>query len=134
MKPTLTLTPAELADIEHRLRERQQALRTEIKAHLRGSGDSGVIGLSSVPAETDDWGVGDELAARDIAEARQLLSALADVEGALGRLASGSYGECIDCGERIAAARLKAYPAATRCVECQSALERRESGPPATAV
>jgi phage/conjugal plasmid C-4 type zinc finger TraR family protein len=134
MKPTAMLTPAELAEIEHRLRERQAALRAEIKAHLKGSGDSGVIGLSSVPMETDDWGVGDELAARDIAETRQLLSALADVEGALGRLASGSYGECLDCGEPIAPARLKAYPAATRCVECQSALERRESGPPATAV
>jgi len=134
MKRIATPSAAELAEIEHRLRERQAALRAEIKAHLRGSGDSGVIGLSSVPNETDDWGVGDELAARDIAEARQLLAALADVEGALRRIAAGSYGECVDCGEPIAPARLEAYPAATRCVECQSALERRESGPPATAV
>jgi RNA polymerase-binding transcription factor DksA len=134
MKAQPNLTPAELAGIEQRLRERQLALRAEIKAHLRGTGDSGVVGLSSVPAETDDWGVGDELAARDIAEARQLLSALADVEGALARIAARSYGECIDCGERIAPARLKAYPAATRCVDCQGAYEKRESGPPLTAV
>jgi RNA polymerase-binding transcription factor DksA len=125
MKAQPNLTPAELAGIEQRLRERQLALRAEIKAHLRGTGDSGVVGLSSVPAETDDWGVGDELAARDIAEARQLLSAL---------IAARSYGECIDCGERIAPARLKAYPAATRCVDCQGAYEKRESGPPLTAV
>ena len=130
MKTTAALTSAQRSQIEQRLRERQAALRAEIKAHLRGTGDSGVVGLSSVPAETDDWGVGDELAARDIAEARQLLSALADVEGALGRIAAGSYGECADCGEPIAAARLEAYPAATRCIDCQGALERRESGPP----
>jgi RNA polymerase-binding transcription factor DksA len=134
MKPTPTLTPAERTDLEQRLRERQIALRAEIKAHLEGSGDTGVVGLSSVPAETDDWGVGDELAARDIAEARQLLAALADVEGALRRIASGSYGECVDCGEQIAPARLKAYPAATRCVDCQGAYEKREAGPPLTAV
>ena len=130
MKTTAALTSVQRSQIEQRLRERQASLRGEIKAHLRGTGDSGVVGLSSVPAETDDWGVGDELAARDIAEARQLLSALADVEGALGRIAAGSYGECADCGESIAAARLEAYPAATRCIDCQGALERRESGPP----
>lgn len=128
------LTAAERADLEHRLRERQRSLRAEIKAHLGGGTDTGIVGLGSVPTETDDWGVGDELAARDIAEARQLLSALADVEGALRRVAAGSYGECIDCGDRIATARLKAYPAATRCVDCQQALEKRGAGPPLTAV
>lgn len=129
-----TLTSVERIDIERNLREQQRALRTEIKAHLRGSGDSGVIGLASVPDEMDDWGAGDELAARDIAEARQLLAALTDVEGALGRLAAGSYGECLDCGRQIAPARLKAYPAAMRCVACQEAVEKRSAGPPLTAV
>jgi len=74
------------------------------------------------------------MAARDIAEARHLLAELADVEGALGRVAAGSYGECVDCGDAIAAARLNAYPAATRCIACQGALEKREAGPPLTAV
>lgn len=128
------LTAAERTALEKRLRERQQALRAEIRAHLGGGTDTGIVGLSSVPTETDDWGVGDELAARDIAEARQQLAALADVEGALGRMAAGSYGECVDCGEPIAAARLRAYPAATRCIDCQSAFEKREAGPPLTAV
>jgi DnaK suppressor protein len=133
-KTVPTISAAERTELEQRLTDRQRSLRAEIKAHLNGSGDTGVIGLSSVPAETDDWGVGDELAARDIAEARQLLAALADVEDALRRVATGSYGECIDCGDRIAPARLKAYPAATRCVDCQQALEKRGAGPPLTAV
>ncbi|GIK85620.1 MAG: TraR/DksA family transcriptional regulator [Burkholderiales bacterium] len=128
------LTAAERRDLQALLVERQRHLRGEIKAHLRGTGDSGVVGLSSVPAETDDWGVGDELAARDIAEAKQLLSELADVEAALARSAAGTYGECVDCGEPIAPARLRAYPAATRCIACQGALEKREAGPPLTAV
>lgn len=32
-------------------------------------------------------------------------------------------GTCADCGDRIAPARLKALPDATRCVGCQRALE-----------
>lgn len=129
-----SLTAQERSALESRLRERQRVLRGEIRAHLKGTGESGVVGLSSVPAETDDWGVGDEMAARDIAEARHLLAELADVEGALRRVAAGSYGECLDCGDAIAAARLNAYPAATRCVSCQGAFEKREAGPPLTAV
>jgi RNA polymerase-binding transcription factor DksA len=135
MKPNAApLSAAEQADLEKRLRERQRELRAEITAHLGKGTETGIVGLSSVPTETDDWGVGDELAARDIAEARQQLSALADVDGALRRMAAGSYGECVDCGELIAPARLKAYPAATRCIDCQSAFEKREAGPPLTAV
>ena len=135
MKPArASLTPPELASLASRLRERQAALRAEIKAHLGAGTDTGIVGLSSVPTETDDWGVGDELAARDLAEARQQLAALSDVDAALSRVAAGSYGECIDCGEPIAIARLKAYPAATRCIDCQEAYEKREAGPPLTAV
>jgi len=135
MKPArASLGKAELAALATRLREQQAELRAEIKAHLGAGTETGIVGLSSVPSETDDWGVGDELAARDIAEARQQLAALADVDAALSRVAAGSYGECIDCGEPIAAARLKAYPAATRCIDCQAAFEKREAGPPLTAV
>jgi RNA polymerase-binding transcription factor DksA len=132
--PVSQLSPADRAVLEQRLRDRQRVLRAEIKAHLNGTGESGVVGLSAVPAETDDWGVGDELAARDIAEARHLLAELNDVEGALARVRQGSYGECVDCGDAIAPARLNAYPAATRCIDCQGDHEKREAGPPVTAV
>lgn len=32
---------------------------------------------------------------------------------------------CVDCGEPIPAARLKAVPEAIRCVECQHIFEKR---------
>jgi hypothetical protein len=34
-------------------------------------------------------------------------------------------GTCVDCGDRIATARLKALPEAERCVSCQRELESR---------
>jgi DnaK suppressor protein len=48
---------------------------------------------------------------------------LAEVNRALEAMDAGSYGICRDCGEAIAAARLKVLPFATRCVECQARLE-----------
>ena len=39
-------------------------------------------------------------------------------------LKQGTYGICADCGKKIPAARLKARPEATLCIECQT---RRES-------
>ena len=46
------------------------------------------------------------------------------VERALERLREGSYGYCEDCGEKIAAERLKFRPESTRCVDCQGRWDR----------
>jgi DnaK suppressor protein len=48
---------------------------------------------------------------------------LANIERALARIRSGSYGECEACGNRIPLARLNALPYATACIECQRAAE-----------
>ena len=47
-----------------------------------------------------------------------------DVRSAIIRLALGAYGRCASCGTPIDDARLRAMPAATRCVEHQRAAER----------
>lgn len=48
---------------------------------------------------------------------------LQQIDQALVSVEKGSYGECGDCGESIAVARLKARPTAIRCVDCQSEYE-----------
>ena len=40
------------------------------------------------------------------------------VVAALDRIAAGSYGQCAQCGTEIDIDRLKAYPAANRCLTC----------------
>lgn len=47
------------------------------------------------------------------------------INAALRRVADGTFGECIDCGEFIPPARLEANPAATLCVTCAAAREQR---------
>ncbi len=43
---------------------------------------------------------------------------------ALDRLRGGEYGLCVEWGEPIAPARLRAIPQVTTCVRCQDRLER----------
>ncbi len=52
--------------------------------------------------------------------AGQLKSALREVEKAIERLDSGSYGTCEVCGQPIAPARLEAKPTARTCINCAS--------------
>ncbi len=40
------------------------------------------------------------------------------IQGALRRIAEGSYGICAQCGAEIDPKRLKALPIATRCISC----------------
>lgn len=40
------------------------------------------------------------------------------LQAALRRLDAGEYGDCLDCGEAIAPARLHLDPAAERCIVC----------------
>ncbi len=42
---------------------------------------------------------------------------------ALKRIDEGEFGFCVDCGDEIELSRLRAYPAAGRCIRCQSAFE-----------
>jgi len=51
------------------------------------------------------------------------------IDTALRRLGEGTYGNCFECGEEIAQARLRALPFAVRCKDCEEAcetVERRE--------
>lgn len=62
---------------------------------------------------------------RDVAGAGQVRAALTAIVAAEGRLATGDYGLCEDCGAAIGYARLEAQPAASRCVRCQEQAEKR---------
>ncbi|MFQ3664755.1 MAG: TraR/DksA C4-type zinc finger protein [Sphingomonadaceae bacterium] len=48
----------------------------------------------------------------------QKLAEMAAIRAALGRIAEGSYGICVNCGAEIPEARLRALPTAVRCVAC----------------
>ncbi len=47
------------------------------------------------------------------------LKEITAIDRALGRIASGTYGICIDCGEPISQKRLESVPTALRCEKCK---------------
>lgn len=49
---------------------------------------------------------------------------LEDIDAALARIAAGSYGRCLACGNAIGRQRLAAIPEARTCAQCSGA-ERR---------
>ena len=51
---------------------------------------------------------------------------LTKVDAALRRLEEGTYGDCFECGDEIAEARLRALPFAVRCKDCEEARETAE--------
>lgn len=56
----------------------------------------------------------------------QELAQLQAIDEALARLATGRFGECIDCGAGIDSARLRALPQALRCAPCQQLWEQAQ--------
>ncbi len=62
----------------------------------------------------------DNLIERELVETNEL----AEVEGALRRMVSGTFGVCIDCGGAILIERLMVRPSASRDIACAGRLER----------
>jgi DnaK suppressor protein len=54
-----------------------------------------------------------------LAHRDRLQSRLERVTSALARIAAGTYGECLRCGEEIEPRRLRIQPEATLCRDCQ---------------
>ena len=96
--------------------EREQAdLRRQL-AELGHGGDGGLTydsNFADSSQVTAERGEADALASK-------LLETLAEVDAALAKIDSGSYGSCEQCGREIAPARLEAKPAARYCIDCAS--------------
>ena len=103
-----------------------EALAERLREGLAGSA------ASARPVQLDQPAVG-RVSRIDAIQQQKMLEAnrhaqrgqLQLVQAALRRLESGTYGECLACGEPIAWARLKARPETPFCLECQSERERR---------
>ncbi len=55
-------------------------------------------------------------------EGRAGQAEIAAIRAALGRIAAGSYGECVRCGDDIADARLEILPYTPFCAQCARSL------------
>lgn len=115
----------DLAGIRAALSKRAHELREEIRAKLMEiQGEH--IGFDS-PNATDGGDAArlDESEALHIAEAGRDAAELEEIDSALHRIESGTYGFCVDCGLNIGTQRLTVNPSASRCASCQKISEAK---------
>jgi DnaK suppressor protein len=106
------------------LQAQRSQLLDEVREKLAASGqEPGFVNQSKI---TDDDGLADAAAEVEVTMVMRESQELQEVEAALTRIGDGSYGSCSDCGEEIDQARLKANPAARRCLPCQERFERAQ--------
>lgn len=90
----------------------------------------GAVALEELPGpiavDGDDFDEIQETVRREIGFATRelLIERVYRLQAALERLRDGDYGTCVECGEPIAAARIRALPEVQTCVRCQDRLER----------
>ena len=122
---THSKSPIALATVESRLQAQRGEVLEDIRRHLHASGEPDKLALLNHLEQGGDWVSADLLADTDIALLSHELGRLSEIDAALARIASGSYGICIDCGEPIPENRLDALPAAECCVPCKEKQEKQ---------
>jgi RNA polymerase-binding transcription factor DksA len=84
----------------------------------------GVIGDNSPFADEVDEIQANEGREIGFATRTLLVERVHKLRTALDHLRDGDYGTCVECGEPIAPARLRAMPEVETCVRCQDRIER----------
>jgi len=84
----------------------------------------GVIGDNSPFADEVDEIQANEGREIGFATRTLLVERVHKLRTALDHLREGDYGTCVECGEPIAPARLRAMPEVETCVRCQDRIER----------
>jgi RNA polymerase-binding protein DksA len=120
----MQITKAQRDELQRALRKRRAALRAEIRGDVARSREESFGELSGSVHDTGDESVADLVSDLDNAETGRDLQELREVEAALERIAAGGYGSCSSCGGPIGFERLRAQPAAARCIACQRREEK----------
>ncbi|HHT9125619.1 MAG TPA: TraR/DksA family transcriptional regulator [Candidatus Brocadiia bacterium] len=108
-----------LRQLKNRLSMRRTHLIREIERRFQENRELGghrFTDLADIASNT----LRDELSWLVVEEERRELE---QIDEALARIKSGSYGICRNCGEPIKKARLEALPFATLCIKCKEVEE-----------
>lgn len=104
-------------------RRRLLELQAGLSSHVRREMESGREQLIDTAADAGDESVADESASEDFIEAESDSTVLQQVQAALRRIESGTYGRCLFDGGPIDPKRLDAVPWAPYCVRHQTLIE-----------
>lgn len=124
----MTLTPTQTEELRALIERRREALVAEVGRDLHKLREDRVDNLVGPVPDRGDESVASLISELDQADATRDLGELRRLEAARRRMAEGSYGVCISCGLEIDYQRLRANPAAERCIQCQTLYEKTHAG------
>ena len=122
------LSTLQLHEFKSLLEQRYAALREEIVRGLLASDDQHFIDLAGQVRDLDEESVANLLVDLDLTIIDMHINEIRDIDAALLRITTGSYGTCIACGAEVAPERLRAFPTAKRCQPCQRNYEHNHAG------
>jgi DnaK suppressor protein len=124
------LTPENVQIFRKQLMARRNALLQNLqnlrREALQESTPGGIGEISSVRFHPADLGTESNEQERQLQVAEIEETELIEIDQALYRMESGSYGVCQSCKEVIDFKRLNALPQARYCLRCQELADQRE--------
>jgi RNA polymerase-binding transcription factor DksA len=115
----------QLRDLLHK---RYRATLQDIELRVQQDGGPAMGAYRDLAEDEGDRAIADLIAETGHALMERELEDLRDLEEALKRLRAATIAHCSDCGSAIDFERLRAYPTAKRCIECQRRHERAHAG------
>ena len=107
------------------LRQLLEEKSTELREQIAIPATGPVLHVTLDPYDTADWAEKSHEEWLFLQKNSANIALLREIEGALERIADGTYGTCMECGMPVSQKRLEALPWACYCVTCQ---ERHQSG------
>jgi DnaK suppressor protein len=126
----MALTPKQTEELRRMVEKRRTQLLAELREDAARTRDQPYSEHAGIAPDTGDESVATLMADLEQADLTRDLDELRAVDAAWQRLKDGTYGICVDCGGDVGYQRLKAFPAAARCVTCQERHEKTFGGNP----
>src|SRR6185369_850466 len=126
----MPLTQHQTKELGKLIDQRRTALLEELREDAERAREQPYAEHAGTAPDTGDESVATLIADLEQADMTRDLDEYRALEAARARLKSGEYGICIDCGNDIGYDRLKAFPSALRCIQCQERHEKTFGGNP----
>lgn len=126
----MPLTQQQTKELGKMINERRDALLEEMREDAERAREQPYAEHAGAAPDSGDESVATLIADLEQADLTRDLDEFRGLEAARGRIKAGGYGVCIDCGSDVGYQRLKAFPSALRCIQCQERHEKTFGGEP----
>ena len=125
----MALTEQQAQELRGIVEERRRTLQEDVQAGTERAREDRFRDLAGPAPDAGDESVATLIGDLDHADISRDMTELRALDAARERIKEGSYGICADCGGEIEYERLKAAPAALRCIRCQRVHEKTYASP-----